>query len=240
MGEQNIHHYVEKITEVLVQRYGRQDLGNKRNPFNELLFIILSSKTPPHRYQEVYRNLRSEFPKADGLTTVRWEQVAGAIGRAGLQNRKAKAIVAIARHLKREFGRVTLAPLSKMPDREAEDFLVSLPEVSKKTARCVLTYALKREVFPVDSHCFRTCHRLHWLKTDTQLTDRRADELQDGVPKHLRRDLHVGMVLLGRDHCTPRNPNCRECPILQFCPTGQCRISLLDTHFANPLSQRKR
>jgi len=209
--------YVKEITKTLVREFGRPRLGNKRNPFNELLYILLSSKTPPDRYQEVYRTLRCAYKLAEDFADANSEDVAKVISHGGLQNRKAQAIVSIAQRLKREFGRVTLAPLAKMENDEAEAFLISLPEVSKKTARCVLMYALDRDVFPVDSHCFRIAQRLSWIPRDGGLTDRRADELQDGIPESLRLDLHVGMVLLGRHYCLPGDPRCTYCPLLEFC-----------------------
>ena len=215
------HPNVDQITEILLQRFGRQILGNKQNPFNELLFILLSSKTPPSRYQEVYRRLKRNFPASNDLASVKWENVAVIIGDAGLQNRKAKAIVSISKLLKNKYGTVTLAPLKRLSDESVESFLNSLPEVSIKTARCVMLYALSRNVFPVDSHCFRICKRLGWIPKDKSLTDRVANFLQDGVPSALRKDLHVGLVLLGRNYCTPKDPACESCPILEHCPTGK-------------------
>jgi endonuclease-3 len=214
------HLRVEDVTDTLVQRFGRPTLGNKRNPFNELLYIILSSRTPPSNYQATYRSLRRRFPRADDLAEANPDDVAEAIELGGLHNKKARAIVAIASELGRQFGRVTLAPLKRMETPEAERFLVSLPGVRTKTARCVLMYALDRPVFPVDRHCFRIAQRLQWAPQGVDLTKRRADDLQSGVPEPLRRDLHVGMVLLGRRYCLPRDPLCRECPLLQFCPTS--------------------
>jgi endonuclease-3 len=214
------------VTEALVQRFGRPALGNKKTPFNELLYILLSSKTPPNRYQEVYRTLRRAYRRADSLADARPEDVAKVISHGGLQNRKARAITSIAQRLKDEFGRVTLAPLGKMTTEEAEVFLTSLREINKKMARCVLMYSLDRPVFPVDAHCFRIAQRLGWAPNGAYLTDRLADELQDGVPEALRRDLHVGMVLLGRHYCLPKNPRCRECPLLEFCPIGTASLSI--------------
>jgi endonuclease III len=211
---------VEEITEALVQRFGRPTLGNKRNPFNELLYIILSSRTPPESYQDTYRSLRRRFRTANSIAEARPEYVAETIEQGGLHNKKARAITEIASELKETYGRVTLAPLKEMETEEAEKFLTSLPGVSTKTARCVLMYALDRPVFPVDVHCRRVAHRLGWTPSDIYLTERQADELQERIPKHLRRDLHVGMVLLGRNYCLPDNPRCRECPIARFCPTG--------------------
>ena len=181
---------------------------------------MLSSKTPPNRYQEVYRKLRCAYARAEKLADAQPEDIALVITEGGLENRKARAIASIARQLKQKFGRVTLAPLQKMTDEDAETFLSSLPEVNKKTARCVLMYALGRPVFPVDSHCFRIAQRLGWIPKEVYLTDRRADELQAGVPQPLRRDLHVGMVLVGRNYCLPKNLRCSDCPLLELCPSG--------------------
>ena len=219
-GESRSHPHVEEIAEALVRRFGRPTLGNKKNPFNELLYIILSSRTPPDNYQETYRSLRREFKAASSIAEARAEYVAGTIEQGGLHNKKARAITEIASRLKETYGRVTLAPLKYMETNEAERFLTSLPGVSTKTARCVLMYALDRPVFPVDVHCYRVAQRLGWTPEGEPLTERRADDLQAGVPEHLRRDLHVGMVLLSRHYCRPQTPNCRECPLVGFCPTG--------------------
>jgi len=209
--------HVEEITQALVQHFGRPTLGNKKNPFNELLYIILSSRTPPDVYQETYRSLRREFKRANSIAEARPEYVAATIEQGGLHNKKAHAITEIASELEEMYGRVTLAPLKEMGTEEAEKFLISLPGVSTKTARCVLMYALDRPVFPVDVHCRRVAYRLGWTSSDIYLTKRQADELQEGIPEHLRRDLHVGMVLLGRNYCLPKNPHCHECPIARLC-----------------------
>jgi endonuclease III len=215
---------VKEVTETLVEKFERPTLGNKKNPFNELLYIVLSSRTPPENYQGTYLSLRRRFETADSLAEASTEEVAAAIEFGGLQNKKAHAITAISTKLRETFGRVTLAPLKRMETEEAEKFLTSLPGVSAKTARCVLMYALDRPVFPVDVHCYRVAQRLGWAPNDEPLTKRRADALQDGVPEHLRHDLHVGMVLLSRRYCRPKAPNCSECPVLEYCPTGRSGI----------------
>lgn len=213
-----LHPHVREVAATLVDRFGRPTLGNKKNPFNELLYIILSSRTPPDSYQDTYRSLRRRFRTADSLAVASLEEVAEAIELGGLQMKKGRAISAIAVTLKGMFGHVTLAPLRRMETSEAEELLTSLPGVSMKTARCVLTYALGRPVFPVDVHCYRVSQRLGWAPSDGALTRRRADELQAGIPEELRRELHVGMVLLSRYYCRPRTPNCEVCPVTKLCP----------------------
>lgn len=224
-NDRDTHRHAREIARSLVEEFDRPILGNKDDPFDELLYIILSSRTPPERHQDTYDALRSAFPRADPLAEADLEKVAEAIRPGGLQNKKARAITAIARELKKEFGRVTLDPLSEMDPEEAEDFLTSLPQVSTKSARCVLMYSLDRPVFPVDRHCRRISARLGWIREDVPLSDSLADELQEGIPPGLRRDVHVGMVVLGRRVCAPNDPRCTECPLLQYCPTGQKRCA---------------
>jgi len=212
---------VQEIARTLVKVYGRPTLGNKRIPFDELLFIILSSKTPPDRYKLTYRALKKKYPVANDFASVKTTTIARTIAFGGLAEKKARQISAIAKIILRKFGRVTLNSLRQMNNQEAETFLDALPGIGKKTARCILMYSFDRPVFPVDAHCFRISKRLGWIPPNVSLTDRIADKLQDGIPPSFRRDLHVGMILLGREYCLSQKPCCSECPLLSLCPTGK-------------------
>lgn len=109
----------------------------------------------------------------------------------------------------------------KMGDAEAEAFLLSLPGVGKKVARCVLMYSLGRQVFPVDTHCWRIARRLGWVRPiqkDKHCAPRDMDRLQSKIPLELRHSLHVNIISLGREICTPTTPRCNECPISAWCP----------------------
>lgn len=215
----NSFEHVEQIADILVRHYGRQDLGNKQNPFDELLFIILSAKTPPQKYQQAYKALKTHYPNHDDFALAQVEQLAGIISFAGLENKKAKQIIEAAIALEKNFGAVTLTPLENKNDADAEEFLITLPGIGLKSARCILLYSLNRKVFPADNHCLRIAQRIGWI-TVADFSKRVANSLQNGIPPNLRRDLHVGMVLLGRERCLPRKPNCKDCPILRFCEFG--------------------
>jgi endonuclease III len=215
---------VREVTRSLARKYGHPSLGNKRNPIDEILFIILSSKTPPDRYKKTYLALKKKCPCHDDLANIKPSTIARVIRIGGLAEKKGRQISEIAGALKQRFGRVTLNQLSRLSDEEAELLLDDLPGIGKKMARCVLMYSLDRPVFPVDAHCFRISQRLGWVSADDNLTDRLADVLQEGIPARLRRDLHVGMILLGREFCKPKDPSCTQCPLLNYCPTGRRRI----------------
>lgn len=210
---------VRLVAKLLLEKYGVPSLGNKANTFSELLYIILSSKTPESNFQRTYLALKRKFPKADQLSKAPVRSIESTIRFGGLAPKKARQISSIARRLKAEFGSVTLSPLSKMDDESAERFLTSLPGVSYKTARCILMYSLGRHVFPVDVHCHRVAERLGWTNR-SPWTKSGADTLQNGIPPKLRKPIHVGMVLLGREFCLPKKPLCGDCPLKPHCPTG--------------------
>lgn len=211
---------VKPITKILLKALGKNNLGNKQNPFDELLFIILSSKTPPDRYRKTYKFLKSKYPVSEMLANAKPQTIARVIKVGGLEEKKASQISAIAKQLKKQFGKVTLNLLKKMSNENAEKILVELPGIGIKSARCILMYSLDRDVFPADNHCLRISRRLEWISSRDGFSKRTANYLQERIPPKNRKDLHIGMVLLGRTYCLPKNPKCQECPILSYCPTG--------------------
>ncbi|PWB53906.1 MAG: hypothetical protein C3F13_08355 [Anaerolineales bacterium] len=212
---------VDKITDELVRSFGRPSLGNRPDPFEELLYIILSSRTPPNNYSTAFESLLRQFPDHDDLGSARIEDVSDAIKLGGLQHKKASYIIESSAKLNKLFGTVTLEPLRKMTRDEVEKLLTSLPGISLKTARCVMVYSLDIPVFPVDVHCFRVSKRLGWAKEGEKLTDKNVNKLQASIPEKYRKDLHVGMIMLSRTYCTPKSPKCESCPIVLYCPTGR-------------------
>jgi endonuclease III len=59
----------------------------------------------------------------------------------------------------------------ELSDDEAMDYLLSLPGVGVKTAKCVLMYSLGRAVLPIDIHVLRVAKRLGWCRSTPPGTD---------------------------------------------------------------------
>ncbi len=209
------------VAAALKDRYCDFNHYNLKDPLDELLFIICSTKTGEASYRSTFRSLKETFPTHLHIAEAPAEYIARPIVSGGLSNQKAKAIRDLLDVIVEEFGEPTLKPLRKMSDEEAEAFLLSLPGVGKKVARCVLMYSLGRQVFPVDTHCWRIARRLGWVRPtqkDKHCAPRDMDRLQSKIPPELRHSLHVNMISLGREVCTPTTPRCDECPISAWCP----------------------
>ena len=206
---------VEKVCRVLEASYGSPRHGNKSNPLDELVYIILSTRTGDRSVRTAYWGLKGVFPSWNRIGPEDVHVLTSILAPAGLGRLKARQIAAIMERLRTEFGRATLAPLKSMTDEEAEAFLTTLPGVGRKVAKCVLMYSLGRELLPVDTHVYRVARRLGFQ------VKKRADSSQDlleaAVPRELRYGFHVNAVAHGRAVCVPRTPRCRVCCISSWC-----------------------
>jgi endonuclease III len=214
-------HKVEEISEALRKEYKDFDHYNKKNPLDELLFIICSIKRSEKVYLSSFRTLKKAFPSYQKLLEAPVEKLSDIFASAGLQNQKALMIKQTLTAITEQFGRPTLTPLKKMSDTECENFLIGLHGIGKKVARCVMMYALGRQVFPVDSNCWRISSRLGWLKSSPDKAGyysvKEMDFLQAKIPPALRLSLHVNMVSHGREICRSQNPHCNKCLISSYC-----------------------
>ena len=209
------------VARLLRARYSDHAHYNRKNPLEELLFILCSTKTQESSYRETFYALKDEFPTFAKLAEAPAAYIAKPLVRGGLHRQKSAAIREICDRLVRRFGRLTLAPLHRMDDAECEEFLMALPGVGKKVARCVMMYSLGREVFPVDTHCWRIALRLGWVRPtqkDGHCAPTDMDRLQKRIPPPMRYSLHVNFVSLGREFCTAGVPRCGECPLGSVCP----------------------
>jgi endonuclease III len=209
------------VAEILRTRYRDFNHYNLTNPLNELLFIICSTRTMEREYRETYASLRAAFPANGALAAATVPAVAEAIQRGGLSTKKASQIHEICARLVERFGRPTLDPLRQWPTPECERFLLALPGVGRKVARCVMLYSLRRDVFPVDEHCWRVSRRLGWIRQTRRNrsgSPRDEDRLQEKIPPEYRHSLHVNLISLGRQFCVRQRPLCESCPISSLCP----------------------
>lgn len=211
------------VDERLQDAYHTAPLGNKRNPLDELIYIQLSVRTREGTYRSTYPALRRLVGGAWArLLSIPERRIVRQIAGGGMARVKVRRILGMLDRIAARFGSVTLAPLRRMSDADAEAFLRSLPGVGPKVARCVLLYSLDRDVFPVDSHCRRVLARLGLLppRIDVKASH---DFLQELVPHGIRATLHINLIHHGRSLCVPGGPRCEICPLLEQCVTGQAR-----------------
>jgi endonuclease-3 len=203
-----------------VRHFGELAPPRSVDPLEELILTVLSQHTSDRNAERAFADLRAAFPRGWAqITRAREATVAAAIRSGGLANTKAPRIQQILREVKRREGGYDLSSLTEMTDREARDYLTSLPGIGPKTAAVVLSFALGRDALPVDTHVHRVSRRLGLIgaKTTAEQADRQLHAL---VPDGLRTSLHVALIRLGREICRAPTPRCRQCPLRDLCPTA--------------------
>jgi len=221
---------LREIARILAQMYGSPDLGNKKDPVDELVYIILSRKTREDAYQRSYDLLKKRFASWDELLAAPRKTVEKLVHSGGLSQKKTASLFGALAVLKKTFGRCTLKPARNWPDEKLETFLCSLPEIERKSAYCIMVYSFGREVFPADTHVGRILSRLGiycelGFTLDGQDHKQLQHSLAELIPPILRYSLHVNLIEHGRAVCRAQNPLCAECEISNFCDYSRQRVS---------------
>jgi endonuclease-3 len=123
----------------------------------------------------------------------------------------------------RERGELSLDFLCSLPTPEAVEYLRSFPGVGPKTAACVLLFACRRPVLPVDTHVHRVSQRLGLIGPGTDAA-KAHDALARFVPARQVLEFHIQLIRHGRGVCAARNPQCEDCPLVDLCPEGRRRL----------------
>jgi endonuclease-3 len=214
---------VAAVCRRLGREYGPVEPPQQRAVLDALIGTILSQNTSDANSGQAFDELVRRFGDWHAVRRARVATIARAIRRAGLANRKAPRIKAILQQVYEERGELSLEFLAERPTPQAVAYLRALPGVGPKTAACVLLFACRKPVLPVDTHVHRVGRRLGLIGPRTA-ADKAHDELAGLVPPGRVLEFHVQLVRHGRRRCAARKPGCEECPLLELCPEGPRRL----------------
>jgi DNA (cytosine-5)-methyltransferase 1 len=215
--------------------YRSADLGNLEDVLAETIYILLSLNTQEIVYQRVYRSLRAKYPRWLDLLQAPEAEVADVLAPGGLHVQRARYLKDLLEAVCQDnvargtgpagdpAGDLTLEYLREMAAEEAEAFLVALPGVGKKTARCVMAYSLDEPRFAVDTHVERILTRLGLAPPRRAKVDH--DAFEAIVPPSIRKRLHINLVHHGRAVCQRRDARCGKCVLVSFCGEGRGRVA---------------
>ena len=217
---------IERVAELLEVTYRSADLGNIADDvLAETVYILLTLQTQETVYQRVLGALRERFPSWLDVMHAPLVELESVLRTGGLQHQRAVKVQSLlqavhADNLQRGIGPatggdLTLEYLRDFGAEAAEQFLLSLPGIGVKAARCIESYALGLDRFAVDTHIQRIFNRLGIVRDARPKFDH--DAFEQAVPPRLRRQLHVNLIHHGRKVCTKR-PHCGSCVLVSFCP----------------------
>jgi endonuclease-3 len=210
---------VYKLNKLLKSYFGEAKITRQPDPLDQLILTILSQNTSDHNRDLAFAELKRRYPDWEQAAGAKPDDLAHAIRAGGLANQKSYNILNILKWLKTTHNEYSLNWLEKLPLEEAITQLTGFKGVGVKTAAVVLCFCFKAEVFPVDVHIHRICRRLR-LVPESASAEKTHYLMQPLIPEGEALSLHLNMLKLGRIFCRPRNPNCKDCPVQEICPSA--------------------
>jgi endonuclease-3 len=191
------------------------------HPIAELILTVLSQSTNDRNRDVAYLGLRERFPIWEAVRDAPVDEIEAAIRPGGISKVKSVRIKEILEAISETSGDGELSldwlPTLSVPD--AQRYLIGLPGVGRKTAACVLLFALGMRDVPVDTHVSRVGSRLHLFRPGAGF-----EELHDTMltitPEGEELELHLNLLRHGRRTCYARRPDCAGCALQRMCPSA--------------------
>ena len=210
---------VRAIRDRLRLVYGVPAAKPHGQPLAELVLTVLSQSTNDRNRDVAYLALRERFGSWEEVRDAPVDEIEEAIRPGGLSRIKSSRIKAILRAISDSYpdGQLSLHWLVDVSVAEAQRRLCSLPGVGRKTAACVLLFALGMRDVPVDTHVARVGTRLGLFRPGAGF-DELHDTMLEVTPPGAELELHLNLLRHGRRTCYARRPNCAGCALTRMCP----------------------
>ena len=179
---------------------------NYTTPFELLVAVILSAQCTDKRVNEVTRELFQKWNTPQDFARLNQEELEKEIYSCGFYRNKAKSIISASKSLLEKYN-------GEVPSQFDE--LLSLSGVGRKTANVVTSVAFDGDGIAVDTHVFRTSHRLG-LSNGKTPNDVEKD-LTQKIPAKLRKSAHHLLIFHGRYRCKSLSPLCDGCALKGYC-----------------------
>lgn len=202
---------IEAIKSALLERYNEavSELTYS-NPYELVIAVALSAQCTDKRVNLITPALFQAYPSPYELASADLQELKMLINTCSFFNNKAINLIAMAKRVVDVYG-------GEIPLDEKE--LITLAGVGQKTAHVVLIEQTQANLMAVDTHVFRTSHRLGLSDDLTPATTEATLVKKFKTNLH---QLHQAMVLFGRYICTAKNPKCdNECFLREYCKTKE-------------------
>jgi endonuclease-3 len=197
------------------------------HPIAELILTVLSQSTNDRNRDVAFLALRERFPTWTEVRDAPVDEIEEAIRPGGISKVKSARIKSILKAITEtapRYGASEAEPLSldwlvdeTVPD--AQRYLTSLPGVGRKTAACVLLFALGMRDVPVDTHVSRVGTRLGLFRPKAPFVELH-DTMLEITPPGEELELHLNLLRHGRRTCHARRPACGSCALNRMCPSA--------------------
>jgi endonuclease-3 len=218
--------------------YGVPGWAAHGHPIAELILTVLSQSTNDRNRDVAYLRLRERFATWEQVRDAPVDELEEAIRPGGISKVKSARIKSILQAIaQRDDSRaaqsgeagcraggwrekeISLDALAEMTVPQAQGYLTALPGVGRKTAACVLLFALGMRDVPVDTHVSRVGTLLGLFRPKAPFEEMH-DEMLAITPRGQELEFHINLLRHGRRTCHARRPECGACALQRMCPSA--------------------
>ena len=210
---------LQKIVQILSEKYEINEWWKKYAPFETLVSIILSQRTYWKNVRTATERFAERFNGIEDVAKANVKEIEKVIKPAGLYKVRARRIKNIAEDLVEKYDG-KLDKILNLPYNEAKKKLITIKGIGPKTADVFLMAIKGEQVLPIDVHIFRIMKRLGIADERDSYENLKAI-LEAEIPPVQRMKAHLILIEFGRRICRSRNPKCEECPIKRYCRVGK-------------------
>jgi len=177
---------------------------NYNNLFELIIAVVLSAQTKDERVNEVTKVLFKKYSNPNLLKDANNLEIEDIIRPLGMYKAKAKNIIGLSKKID-ELGYIP----------NTLESLMELDGVGRKSANVILSEYFKIPRIAVDTHVYRTAHRLGLASGNVLEVE---EELMRKFEEKYWYYMHIHLVLLGRYICKAKKPLCDKC-LIKDCPS---------------------
>ena len=209
---------VRRLRDRLREVYGIPCAPPHGHPIAELILTVLSQSTNDRNRDVAYFGMRERFPTWEEVRDAPVDELEEAIRPGGISKVKSARIKSILMAIS-SGGDLSLDWLAGASVPEAQEDLVGLPGVGRKTAACVLLFAFGMHDVPVDTHVSRVGVRLGLFRAGAPFLEMH-DAMLSITPGGEELEFHLNLLRHGRRTCHARRPACGGCALARMCPSA--------------------
>ena len=207
---------LEKIMTVyskLLKYYGYRKWWPAKTDFEMMVGAILTQNTTWKNVEKAINKL-GEYLNPVDILSMETEALSALIKPSGYHNQKSIKLKALSRWYEGYQFDIELAREKGIEDLRKE--LLEIHGVGRETADCILTYALKKPSFIIDTYTRRFFKRLGFIVPGDY--DEFKVMIENSIESNLKvyGEFHALIVEHAKEFCT-KTPVCKGCPLDEYC-----------------------
>ncbi|MDD4146704.1 MAG: endonuclease III domain-containing protein [Clostridia bacterium] len=201
------------IYNLLLTAYGPRKWWPAQTAFEMMVGAILTQNTTWNNVNKAIANFEDKLVP-EFIETVPLEELAEIIRPSGFYNQKANSLKALTEWFKKYA--YDLQKVKKVDGEILREELLAVKGIGRETADSILTYALDKPFFIIDTYTRRILSRLGYELPKTY--DQVRLKIEANIPKdlYIYNEFHALLVEHAKRYCK-KKPLCAECPLYFTC-----------------------